>query len=192
MDTAGFPSGPASAAILAGVLLHLDAKESGLVADHADDPLVRPQVQSLVAVVAPIPDFASFVRANVFQVTNDDGGDATSVSIVGKSTGQAVQEVGSLAGALGVDGSTLSGSAVGACGLLLFEVAFKGGELTTGPEIGSPIGTGRGGQDVHAKVDGQGVATFFFSRDRHVTGQVDRPETIVVNQPGDLDASRID
>ena len=192
---AGFPPGPASAAILAGVPfafeLHLDAKKPGLVTNHADDALVRPAMQSLVAGVAPVLYFACFVRSDVLQVTNDDGGDATSVSIVDKRTGQAVQKVGSLPGALGVDCSTLSGSAVGACGLLLFKVAFQGGKLGTGPDLGSPIGTGGGSQDANAEVDSHGVAAFLFGRGRYIADQVDRPDSIVVDQPGDLDLSRI-
>lgn len=155
--SAGFASGFALAAVLTGVVLTdyfgADTKQLRFVSDQASDLAVRPLVESLITGVAPVLDFAFFVCTHVFQVTNYYGGDTASVSIVDYGTGQAMQEVVSLAGSLAVEGFTLSGSAVVAYGFLLLEVSFHAGKFTTRPKGGCAVCAGGGTQYVHAEID---------------------------------------
>ena len=95
MDTIGSALCAAYRACLARVVLgfrnNADAFEPGLVRERLDDLIERPFMELLVPAVSPV-----FAVSDVRKVPHDDRGDAASVCIADKRSGETVEQVGTL------------------------------------------------------------------------------------------------
>ena len=95
MDTIGSACCAAHAACVARVILgflnNADAFEPGLVRERLDDLVERPFVELLVPAASPV-----LAVSDVRKVPHDDRGDAASVCIADKRSGETVEQVGTL------------------------------------------------------------------------------------------------